>query len=119
MGRTPEGEVKDVLRALLALYTPIHTYWPVPSGFGKATIDVIGCYRGRFFAVETKARGKKPTLRQEAVLQEIGMAMGRTFVMSGPQDPEFDRLRQWLDYQTEYVGNDPHLTSDQTRRRAL
>ena len=29
-------------------------------------MDFLGCYRGRFFAIETKAPGKKPTLRQDA-----------------------------------------------------
>lgn len=119
MANTPEGVVKHVLRTLLAEYSPIYTYWPVPSGYGATTIDVIGCYRGRFFAVETKAAGKKPTLRQQAVLEDMGMAMARTFVVIGVDDPELGRLRAWLDYLTEWVGNDPHITPDQVRRRVV
>lgn len=119
MGSTPEGLTKKVLRDLLARYPGMYSYWPVPSGFGKSTVDCVGCYRGRFFACETKAVGKKPTLRQQEELNAMQRAMAHTFVMSGPKDPEFDRLAAWLDYLTEWVGYDPHLTPDQVNRRAI
>ena len=82
-------------------------------------MDCIGCYRGRFFAVETKADGKKPTLRQTLELQSIEGAMGRAFVMVGPMDPAFGELIRWLNELTEAVANDPHITPDQVNRRTL
>jgi penicillin-binding protein-related factor A (putative recombinase) len=38
---------------------------PVPSGYGESTLDYIGCYKARFFAIETKKPGGKLTPRQQ------------------------------------------------------
>ena len=119
MGTTPENKVKAKLRKLLKNYPDIYTYWPVPSGFGKTTLDVLGCYRGRFFEVETKAPGKKPTLRQQVELESIGRAMGKTFVIIGTDSPVFEELRQWLDDLKATVDYDPHIPRDQTNRRII
>lgn len=118
---TPEGKVKAKLRKLLSSYTEgMYTYWPVPSGYGKTTLDVLGCYRGRFFSVETKAAGKKPTLRQAGELQAIGRAMGRTFVLIGENDPEFHELWRWLNQlTTEIPYDDTDIPSDEVRRRQI
>ena len=116
---TPEGRTKAKLRKLLAEYTGIYTYWPVPFGYGRTTLDVLGCYRGRFFSVETKAEGKKPTLRQTVELQQIETAMGRAFVIAGVNSPVFDELRAWLDEIKEAVPYEPSLSPDQVRRRKI
>jgi hypothetical protein len=116
---TPEGLTKRKLRKILAQYDGMYTYWPVPSGYGRTTVDCLGCYRGRFFMVETKGDGKKPTLRQTLELQTAEFAMGKTFVMVGPEDPTFDRLVEWLDNLTATVIYDPHITPDAVDRRPL
>jgi hypothetical protein len=116
---TPEGKTKAKVRALLSRYTGVYTYWPVPSGFGRTSLDCIGCYRGLFFAIETKAEGKKPTLRQTQELQAMGRAMAMTFVIAGPDDPAIEQLRMWLDALKETVDDHPHISPDQTRRRPL
>jgi hypothetical protein len=115
----PEARTKAKLRELLKEYSGIYTYWPVPYGYGRVTLDVLGCYRGRFFSVETKAPGKKPTLRQQGELENIGLAMGQTFVIAGPESPVFDTLREWLDTLTIAVPDDPHLPPDQVNRRTV
>jgi hypothetical protein len=58
-------------------------YWmPVPSGYGRSTLDFIGCYRsiidgrGTFFVIETKSPGNQLTHRQAAELQKIRDAGG-------------------------------------------
>lgn len=38
--------------------------------------DIIGCYQGRFFAIEVKKPGKQPTKLQERVLNQIRDAGG-------------------------------------------
>jgi hypothetical protein len=119
MATTPESKVKAKLRKLLGNYPDVYTYWPVPTGFGKTTLDVLGCYRGRFFEVETKAPGKKPTLRQQVELESIGRAMGKTFVITGTDSPVFDELRQWLDELTATVDYEPVIPTDQTKRRPI
>lgn len=116
---TPEGKVKDKLRKLLAKFDGMYTYWPVPSGYGKTSLDVLGCYRGRFFIVETKAPGKKPTLRQTTEMQNAERAMGKCFAIAGVDSPVFDELKAWLDDLTRTVPNDPHLTPDTVNRSPI
>lgn len=120
MAATPEGIVKAKVRKILTRYEHgMYTYWPVPSGYGGTTLDVLGCYRGQFFAVETKAEGKKPTLRQTEALQDIGRAMGKTFVFAGVDDPRFNDFVEWLDGVTKSVRHDPDIPPDETNRRAI
>ena len=116
---TPEGHVKAKVRKLLREYTGIYVFMPVPGGFGQTTLDFLGCYRGMFFAIETKAPKKKPTLRQVTMLQDIDRAMGRTFVIAGVDDPVIEELREWLDQLTETINDRPHRTPDPVRRAAL
>jgi hypothetical protein len=115
---TPEGRVKQRLRNLLKGYSGVYLYWPVPSGYGRTTLDVLGCYRGKFFAVETKAEGKKPTLRQHTELEAIARAGGRVFVISGTESPVFGELRAWLDT-LRHEPDDPIIPSDQVARRPV
>lgn len=65
---------------------------PVPSGFGESTLDYLGCYRGRFFAVETKALGKKPTPRQQLIIESMKRAGAAVFVIDG----DTTELEQWI-----------------------
>lgn len=52
------------------------TFIPVPTGMQRATLDFIGCYKGRLFAIETKRPGEVPTERQVAEMQRIRDAGG-------------------------------------------
>ena len=70
---------RDVKRKLRELLDEIgaYQYWPVPMGLGAATVDVLFCYRGWFYAVETKRPGvNKSTPRQASVLREVAAAGG-------------------------------------------
>lgn len=116
---TPEARVKGKLRRLLQGYEGLYQYWPVPGGYGKTTLDLLGCYRGRFFTVETKAHGKKPTLLQTNEIRNIETAMGKAFVIIGEESPVFDELRAWLDELTKAVAYAPHLSPDTVRRTAI
>ena len=82
MARTPEAAVKARVRSVLQRYKGIYVEMPVPSGYGNTTLDFICCYRGRFFAIETKAGKKKPTAKQDIVMQRIRAAGGKTFVIN-------------------------------------
>jgi len=49
----PEGEVKqEVLRGLAGIGA--YYFMPVQTGFGKRTVDILACYKGRFIAIECK-----------------------------------------------------------------
>lgn len=94
---TPENKVKREVRKLLNEFAkPVQVngfsvftlkqFWPVPSGFGASDLDVICCYYGKYFSIETKAPGKTPTPRQRLTLAETNGAGGATFVIDGEQD---------------------------------
>lgn len=80
--KTPEGRIKAKvvaqLKALGAYY-----FYPVTGGFGRSGVpDIVGCYRGRFFAIECKAGKNKPTPLQEKNLSEITQAGGLAWVVN-------------------------------------
>ena len=82
MAMTPEAKVKKVvasqLRSLKAYY-----FYPVTGGYGKSGVpDIIGCYRGKFFGIECKAGGNKPTALQEKNLKDITASEGMAFVVN-------------------------------------
>ena len=64
-------EVQNMLNEAGAWY-----FMPVPTGMQAATLDFLGCYKGRFFAIETKRPGEKPTARQIVVMKQIADADG-------------------------------------------
>lgn len=88
---TPEGLVKERVKRMLKAYG---AYWhcPVQNGMGAPSLDFICCFKGRYFAVETKAPGKKPTPRQEITMQQIRDAGGKVFVIDG----DCSELEAWL-----------------------
>jgi len=81
--RTPEGQVKDKVKAFLhsrkvqSLTHPIPDavgfYWmPVVNAMGAPFLDFVICYRGYFVAAETKGTmAAKPTPRQRLLLDMI------------------------------------------------
>ena len=92
---TPEGRVKDKVKKVLAdtgRFGYIYSHWPVPSGFGKQSLDCNGIIRGRAFAIETKAPGGKPTPRQALIADEVMRAGGKVFVIDG----DTSELEAWL-----------------------
>jgi len=93
---TPEGKVKKQVSTLLKSYSCLFYTMPVPSGFGESTLDYMGCYRGHYFAIETKAPSKRPTPRQQTVIAQMQQAGGAVFVIDG----DLTELKQWLDTTT-------------------
>lgn len=93
MARTPEGAVKDKVKALLKEHG---AYWhcPVQNGMGAPSLDFICCHRGRYFGIETKAGNKKPTPRQETTINQIRLAGGLAFVVN--EVSGLDDLECWL-----------------------
>lgn len=79
---TPEAKVKkkvvDVLKKGGAYY-----FFPATGGYGRSGVpDIVGCYRGVFFAIECKAGSNKPTALQEAEMRKIREANGITLVVN-------------------------------------
>ncbi len=92
---TPEGKVKASIKSILDPHKPALYYdMPVPSGYGKSTLDFIGCYYGRYFAIEAKRPRKEPTSRQNGTIEDMSLAGGAVFVVIGDQG--LDVLERWL-----------------------
>lgn len=81
---TPEGKVKEQVKKLLKAHGAYY-HMPMQNGMGAPSLDFICCHNGRFFAIETKAPGKKPTPRQEQTMAEIAFAGGYVFVISNQE----------------------------------
>ena len=82
MAMTPEGKVKkkvvEQLKALGCYY-----FFPATGGYGKSGVpDVVGCYNGKFFAIECKAGKNTTTALQERELAAIGLAGGIPWVVN-------------------------------------
>ena len=90
---TPEGKVKEKVKRLLKQYG---AYWhmPVQNGMGAPSLDFVGCFKGWYYAVETKAGNKGPTPRQEATIHQMELAGGKCFVVN--EVSGLDELERWL-----------------------
>jgi Holliday junction resolvase len=90
---TPESKVKERVKRLLDKFAAYH-FSPATGGYGRSGIpDIVGCYRGHFFAVECKAGNNKPTALQERELQRIRDAGGFAFLVN---EENLEALEQCL-----------------------
>lgn len=90
---TPEGRVKVKVKKLLAQYGAYY-HMPVQNGMGAPSLDFVGCYLGRFYAVETKAPGKQLTARQLITAEAMSNAGGWVFAVS--TDEDIVLFEKWL-----------------------
>jgi Holliday junction resolvase len=81
---TPEKKVKTAVVKILKEYgADLYYFYPVMGGFGAAGIpDIVGCYCGKFFAIECKAGKGKTTALQEKNIAQIREADGRVMVVN-------------------------------------
>lgn len=95
MCMTPEGKIKKEVKKILSHFgDQVYVFMPVQTGYGPKTLDFLGCFNGKFFSIETKAPGKKPTPLQEITINSILNAGGTIFVIDGPMG--FGELKLWL-----------------------
>jgi Holliday junction resolvase len=96
MATTPEGKVKNSVRKILTRLGIYH-FMPPGMGLGRSGIpDIIGCYNGRFIAIECKAGKGKATALQERELIAICNAGGFTYIAREDNLEEMEgRLLLW------------------------
>lgn len=81
MAETPERKIKKLVSKTLTALGAYYFY-PVTSGYGTSGVpDIVGCYRGRFFGIECKANGNKPTVLQQINLDKIAATGGIALVI--------------------------------------
>ena len=79
---TPESKVKARVKKILD-YLGAYYFMPATGGYGRSGIpDIVGCYKGVFFAVECKAGKGIPTALQEREIQKIIKAGGAAWVVN-------------------------------------
>ena len=92
---TPEGRIKERVKRLFKEFADLYYHMPVQNGMGAPTLDFICCYRGRYFAVETKAGRGQLTDRQRVTAAAIETAGGVVFKVSN--EAELRALELWLE----------------------
>lgn len=90
---TPEGRIKEGVKDLLKQYGAYY-HMVVMNGMGKPSLDFIGCYHGRFFAIETKAGDKTMTPKQTITAVEMAAAGGKVFLINA--ETGVAELEAWL-----------------------
>jgi hypothetical protein len=108
MNTTPEGRVKTLVKSYLRsrnvaslsarMSHPVgyyHMY--VPHGYGEPALDFTGCYKGRFFAIETKSKGGTPSAMQELIMKAHRDALGFS-IWGDDADDICRRLGEFFDY---------------------
>jgi hypothetical protein len=78
---TPEAKVKKKVKEILK---SVGAYYAMPmgTGFGNSGVpDFLVCFQSKFFGIECKANGNKPTALQESNLERIRDAGGIAIVI--------------------------------------
>ena len=79
---TPEKKVKTKVVAILK-ELGVYYFYPVTGGYGAAGVpDIVGCYQGRFFAIECKAGKGKTTALQDKNIARIKETGGLAIVVN-------------------------------------
>ena len=94
---TPEAKVKkkvaDQLKFLGAYY-----FYPVTGGYGRSGVpDIVGCYRGNFFAFECKSGKNKPTALQDKNLRDINVAGGISCVVNEENMMDIEKILKGIE----------------------
>ena len=90
---TPEGKVKARVKKVLAELGAYYTM-PVTGGYGNSGVpDFVVCMEGRFYGIECKANGGKPTALQLKNHDDIRKAGGVALVID---ETNVDNLRKEL-----------------------
>lgn len=94
---TPEKKVKTKVVAVLKSFGAYYFY-PVTGGYGASGVpDIVGCYKGKFFAIECKAGKGKTTALQEKNIAQIIAQGGLAIVVNEDNIPDVDKLMIEID----------------------
>ena len=94
---TPEKKVKTKVVAILKEFGAYYFY-PVTGGYGASGVpDIVGCHKGRFFAIECKAGKGKTTALQEKNITQIKATGGLAIVVNEDNIPDVDKLMIEID----------------------
>ncbi len=96
MAATPEAKVKAKIKAILAKHNAYYTM-PIGGMYGNSgTPDFLCCVRGRFVAVEAKAKRGRATALQEKHLRDIRERGGIALIVNEENLNELDTTLEQL-----------------------
>jgi hypothetical protein len=79
---TPEAKVKAKVKKILDSYDAYY-FVPMTYGYGSSGVpDIIGCFKGKFIAIECKAGSNVTTALQIRNLNAITKASGVALVIN-------------------------------------
>lgn len=82
MADTPERRVKKKVSKILDEFK-VYYFSPVTGGYGRSGVpDIVGCYKGKFIAIECKAGKGKTTALQDKNIDSIRKQRGRALVVN-------------------------------------
>lgn len=90
---TPEGRIKNTVKKALTEFGAYY-HMVVQNGMGAPSLDFVGCHKGAFFAIETKAGNKGMTPRQEATADKMRKAGAKVFLIN--EETDLGELINWL-----------------------
>ena len=84
MALTPEKKVKNAVVKQLKLFgDSVYYFFPVTGGFGRSGMpDIVGCFNGKFWAIECKAGKNTTTALQDRELNAVRNARGEAWVIN-------------------------------------
>jgi Holliday junction resolvase len=84
MALTPEKKVKNaVVKQLKLLGESVYYFFPATGGYGRNGVpDIVGCFKGKFWAIECKAGKGTTTALQDRELNAIRNAQGEAWVVN-------------------------------------
>ena len=85
------------MKEILNAFKPhVYGHWIVQNGMGTPTLDYIGCCCSDYFAIETKAEGKKLTPQQNLTKERTEEANGAVFCIIGHDELVLAEFEAWL-----------------------
>ena len=94
---TPEKKVKTKVVAILKELGAYYFY-PITGGYGASGVpDIVGCYKGRFFAIECKAGGGKTTALQDKNIAQIIAQGGLAIVVNEDNMEDVNELLRHIE----------------------
>jgi len=94
---TPEKKVKTKVVAILKELGAYYFY-PITGGYGASGVpDIVGCYKGRFFAIECKAGKGKTTALQDKNIAQIIAQGGLAIVVHEDNMEDVNELLRYIE----------------------
>ena len=77
MALTPEKKAKNAtIKQLKLLGDSVYYFFPATGGYGRSGVpDIVGCFNGKFWAIEVKAGKNTTTALADRELNDIRHAL--------------------------------------------